>query len=57
LVAWKRRRSKPTSMMRSNKVSLTSETTTLSLLLCGLSRTQEWFSSDHTQRIYGYEIQ
>ena len=43
-------------MMRSNAVSLASETIAVSLLLCVLSRTQDLLLSDHAERIYGYEI-
>ena len=43
-------------MMRSNAVSLSNETITFSLLLDGLSGTQDLLSSDHLQRIYSYEM-
>lgn len=51
-----RARSKPTSMMTSNKTSVTSEAMILGLVVSKLGRTQVFASGDHSERIYGCQV-
>jgi hypothetical protein len=54
--AWRRRRSKPMNMMRSNTMSETSEPITVGLELFKLIMTQLFVSGDQVERIYGCQV-
>jgi hypothetical protein len=54
--AARRRRSKPTSMMTSNPMSVESETRTVGLVVSMLRMRQALASIDHVERIYGCQV-
>jgi hypothetical protein len=53
---FKRRRSRPMSMMRSNTTSVMSELRIVGLVLSKLSTVQVFCSDDHVARTYGCEV-